>query len=92
MVGHNVAFDWAFLQAAMAHRGQRWDGDYHKIDTCALAVPLLKAGVIPNLKLGTLTHHFGISHESAHTALADVHACRGVYLKLMERYAPLWAS
>lgn len=92
MVAHNAPFDWGFLETAMAKRGQRWPGDYHKIDTVALATPMLKAGIVPNLKLATLSQHFGVEHSNAHTALADVHACRGVYLKLMERYAPLWAS
>ncbi len=91
LVAHNAPFDWGFLQVAMARRGQRWPGDYHRICTVALATPLLKAGLIDNLKLGTLTQYFGIQHNNAHSALGDVHACREVYLKLMERYAPLFA-
>ena len=85
-VSHNTPFDWSFLQAAMAKRGQRWIGDYHKIDTVALAMPLLKAGLVANVKLVTLSEHFGIEH-AAHTALGDARACRGVYLKMMALFA-----
>jgi DNA polymerase III subunit epsilon len=88
-VSHNTPFDWGFFDRAMALRGQRWPGDYHKIDTVALATPLLKAGHVANIKLATLTQHFGIAHE-AHRAMADAKACRDVYLKLMEIYAPLF--
>lgn len=84
-VSHNVPFDWSFFQAAMDARKQRWNGDYHKIDTVALATPLLKAGKIVNLKLVTLTEYFGLEHE-AHRAMGDARACQQVYVKLMEIY------
>ena len=92
LVAHNAPFDWGFLEMAMARRAQRWPGDYHRFCTVALATPLLKAGLVENLKLGTLTKYFGIKHDDAHTALADVRACRELYLKLMEIYAPLFNS
>ena len=82
---HNVPFDWSFFTAAMNQRKQRWNGDYHKIDTVALSVPLLKHGKIPNLKLVTLTEYFGIDHE-AHRAMGDARACQQVYVKLMDIY------
>lgn len=87
---HNAPFDWAFFSAAMAARGQRWRGDYHKIDTVALATPLLMAGKVADLKLGTLTRHFGIPHENAHSAMVDVRACHQLYLKLMGIYGPMF--
>jgi len=91
-VAHNTPFDWAFFNAAMAQRQQRWPGDYHKIDTVALATPLLKFGRVPNLKLATLVPYFGYQQEEAHTALSDARDCRKVYLKLMERYAAAFAA
>jgi DNA polymerase III epsilon subunit-like protein len=90
-VAHNTPFDWSFFEMAMAQRSQRWNGDYHKIDTVALATPLLKAGHVPNLKLVTLSAHFGIEHE-AHRAMGDARACREVYLKLMEMYASVFPT
>jgi DNA polymerase III subunit epsilon len=87
-VSHNVPFDWGFFERAMALRYQRWPGDYHRPDTVALAMPLLMANKVPNIKLQTLSQYFGISHEDAHTALGDVRACRQVYLKMMSLYLP----
>lgn len=87
---HNAPFDWAFLQDAMGSVGARWRGGYHKIDTVALAMPLLMGGHVPDLKLSTLVRHFGIDPGKAHTALSDARACRWVFLKLMERYDPLF--
>ena len=87
-VAHNTGFDWSFFERAMAQRYQRWPGDYHRPDTVALAMPLLMADKVPNLKLETLAKYFGISHEAAHTALSDVRVCRQVYLKLMSLYLP----
>lgn len=87
-VAHNAPFDWGFFGSAMARRGQRWPGDYHRICTVAMAMPLLKFNIVPNVKLESLTAHFGVTHENAHTALGDARACRGVYLKLMDIYAP----
>jgi DNA polymerase-3 subunit epsilon len=90
-VSHNVAFDWQFYANGLkVWNGARWPGDYHKVCTVNLAMPLLLAGKVENLKLGTLAAHFGVKHEDAHSALGDVRACRGVYLALMEYYAPLF--
>lgn len=86
-IAHNVAFDWGFMQVAMAKRMQRWAGDYHKIDTVALAWPLLSKGLVPNVKLTTLSDYFKIPHENAHTAMADARACMEVYKKLMKMIA-----
>jgi DNA polymerase III alpha subunit (gram-positive type) len=83
---HNAAFDWGFFETAMKQRFQKWPSDYHRYDTVALSVPLLRHGIVPNLRLETLAKHFGIKHENAHTALADVHACRELFVKVMEIY------
>ncbi len=80
---HNAPFDWAFFETAMIKRQQRWRSDYHKYDTASLAMPLLRHGLVPNLKLVTLTAYFGIEHENAHSAMADVRACQQLFLRLM---------
>jgi DNA polymerase-3 subunit epsilon len=77
-----VPFDWAFLAAALNACNMRWAGDYHRVDTVALAWPLLVAGAVPSVKLATLSDFFGITAPT-HDALADVRACRGVYPELM---------
>jgi DNA polymerase III alpha subunit (gram-positive type) len=88
---HNSPFDKAFIDAALRRCSMRWTGNYHTLDTCALSRPLLLAGLVDNVKLETMTKFFGIDHE-AHRALGDVHACRQVYLRLMEIYGPAIAT
>jgi DNA polymerase III alpha subunit (gram-positive type) len=87
MVCHNTPFDKSFLEAGMATYQMRWPGSYHSLDTVSLSMPLLRAGLVPNVKLLTLTTYFRIPHE-AHRAIGDVHACRSLYLLLMEIYGP----
>lgn len=82
---HNAPFDWMFFEAAMKKYNLRWRSDYHKYDTVSLAMPLLRLGLVPDLKLTTLTSYFGIPHE-AHRAMGDVRACRELYLRLMPAY------
>lgn len=88
MVAHNAPFDWGFLETAIKAHGMRWRSDYHKYCTVALAMPLLRQGLVDSLKLEVLAPFFNVEHKNAHSALGDVHACRGVYLKLMEIYEP----
>lgn len=81
---HNAPFDWGFFEAAMRPASMRWGGDYHKIDTVAMAMPLLQAGLVPNVKLESLAAYFSVDPGEPHRALSDARACRGIYLKLME--------
>lgn len=87
MVCHNVPFDKSFIEAAMSINRQRWTGRYHTVDTVALAMPLLRAGLIENVKLETLTAYFGVEHVK-HRALGDAKACREVFLRLQAIYGP----
>lgn len=86
-ISHNTPFDWGFFATAMACRGARWPGDYHKIDTVALSMPFLKAGHVANVKLATMAEFFGVPHENQHSALGDARACRGIYLAMMKRFS-----
>jgi DNA polymerase III alpha subunit (gram-positive type) len=88
LVCHNTPFDKSFLEAALAEHKMRWPGSYHSLDTVSLAMPLLRAGLLVNVKLVTLTAYFKINHVDAHSALADARACREVFLRLMEIYGP----
>lgn len=88
LVCHNTPFDKAFLEAALANRLMRWPGSYHSLDTVSLAMPLLRAGLVVNVKLVTMAAYFKLPYENAHSALADARACRGVFLRLMEIYGP----
>lgn len=84
---HNAPFDWGFFEPLMKHAGRRWTGDYHKLDTVGMAMPLFVRGKVPSLKLGVLAEYFNIDPGEAHTAMADVHTCRQVFLRLMELFA-----
>jgi DNA polymerase-3 subunit epsilon len=85
---HNTPFDKSFLEAALAEHQMRWPGSYHSLDTVSLAMPLLRAGLVQNVKLTTLTAYFKIEHADAHSALSDARACREVFLRLMQIYGP----
>lgn len=63
LVGHNIDFDISFLKAA----GIQLSGK--SIDTLEVAQIILPTNESYNLE--GLTHFFGISHKSAHRALAD---------------------
>jgi DNA polymerase-3 subunit epsilon len=87
VVGHNVRFDLAFLQAGLAaHRyprlGNRW------VDTCALARRLV-GDEVPNCKLSTLARHFRVAHQPTHRALDDALATGEVLHCLLERAGSL---
>lgn len=53
-------------------------------------MPLFMHGQVPDLKLGTLARYFEVDPGEAHTAPSDARACRGIFLKLMDRYRPLF--
>ncbi len=85
LVGHNVRFDIAFLDAALrAHDYPTLS--HRRIDTCSLARRLVRSEVA-NCKLGTLAAHFAFAHQPTHRALADVRATADLLFFLLERAA-----
>lgn len=91
LVGHNIAFDRAFLGAFLASVGRELEPRFHHrtVDTHALAFGLQQAGRLPgDLRLSSdgLFSHFGIlvPPEKRHTALGDALATAELYLKLVE--------
>lgn len=90
LVGHNVGFDEAFVSALFRRFGVKPRWNYHKVDTVALAWPLLSLTPRPeNLRLVTLTEFFKIEHTTAHRAMSDAQACRQVFLRLMAQYTQI---
>ncbi|MBI5549080.1 MAG: 3'-5' exonuclease [Deltaproteobacteria bacterium] len=84
IVGHNPAFDWAFLQAGFRRLGIRPpEVGHHLVDTASLAWPLLRHGFIQSLSLAALCDHYGISNAGAHHALEDVVRTYRVFLRLL---------
>jgi DNA polymerase III subunit epsilon len=85
IVGHNIRFDCAFLDAALvAHGYPRLSN--RRVDTLALARRLVR-DEIPNLRLSTLARHFRTSIEPTHRAYADAAATAEVLHALLERAA-----
>lgn len=92
LVGHNVAFDRAFLQTWMEAQGRAFEPRFsHRvIDTHSLAAALRDAGKLPLAKLSSdaLFAHFGIevAPKARHTALGDALATFELYGKLTELF------
>lgn len=84
LVGHNVEFDVAFLDAAFEGCGQTRP-DTPVVDTLALA-RLLLADDVPDMKLRTLSQHFS-ARPPRHRALPDALATADVLHALLERVA-----
>lgn len=85
LVGHNVGFDWSFLDAAFVAHG--WPAlGLRSVDTAALARKLV-ADDVPNCQLRTLAERFGLGHRPTHRALADAHATVDLLHLLLERAA-----
>jgi DNA polymerase-3 subunit epsilon len=87
VVGHNVRFDLAFLNAAFAAHGFASLPHRH-VDTLRLARRLLRDDV-PNLRLLTLAKHLRAPTVPCHRALADARATAEVLHALLERSTAL---
>ena len=91
LVGHNIAFDRAFLGAFLETQGRDLEPrfSHRAIDTHSVAAALQDAGRIPaevRLSSTGLFAHFGILVPEAqrHTALGDAVATFNLYWKLVE--------
>ena len=92
LLGHNIAFDQAFLGAFLRSQGRELEPRFHHrtVDTHAFAAGLQEAGRLPKglrLSSGALFDCFGIAPEpeKRHTALGDALATHHLYWKLVER-------
>ena len=84
MVGHNVSFDWVFLEKAFEETGVSPEFHYHKIDTIALSFAKLYDNPdAQKFSLRALCELLNIKNEKAHTALSDVRATFELYKKLL---------
>jgi DNA polymerase-3 subunit epsilon len=87
LVGHNLRFDLAFLDAALERSGRPRLRN-RAIDTLALARRLVRDEV-PNLKLATLASRLRLDHPPSHRALDDALATADLLHLLLERAAGL---
>lgn len=83
MVGHNVGFDYAFLEKAFQEEGVENKMHYHKLDTISLAYARLFDNLdVQKFSLRNLTAHFSITNSKAHSALSDARATYELYKKI----------
>ena len=87
IVGHNVSFDLAFINASLARRGTpRLTNQV--VDTLSLARRLVRDEV-PDCRLGTLASRLRLDHRPTHRALDDALATADLLHLLIERAAGL---
>lgn len=79
LVGHNLAFDLAFLRPAAAAQGMAFDNPV--LDTASL-VTLLHPDY-PEHSLETLAARCGVTIQGRHTAWGDTVATAEIFLKLL---------
>ncbi len=85
MVGHNVTFDWNFLNKAFNTTGVANKMHYHRIDTMSMAFAKLYHNERAQyFSLQALCELFDIKNDRAHTALSDIRATFELYKKLLE--------
>ena len=90
LVGHNIAFDRAFLEGFLASQGRNLEPRFHHrtIDTHSVAAALRDAGRLKLDKLSSdaLFAHFDVKPPEPlrHTALGDAVATFHLYWKLVE--------
>ena len=86
VAGHNVGFDWAFLEAGFERAGLTLPRvDYHRLDTASLAWPLVVSGELPSMSLDPVAKLLGIERPHPHRALADARCSLAVARRLVER-------
>jgi DNA polymerase-3 subunit epsilon len=86
LAGHNVGFDWSFLEAGLRREGLPIPTiDRHRVDTASLGWPLLATGEIESLSLDALASSFGLERRAPHRALEDARVTLGVARRLLER-------
>ena len=76
LLGHNISFDHSFLVQAIRRCGYE-EPKFLGIDTLKLSRALCPE--LPNKKLETMVHHFGLTNERAHRAFEDAKVTVDLY-------------
>lgn len=84
VTGHNITFDWMFLELAYRKHRLPWAFDYHRLDVLSMAyVYVLADPKVKQLSLARLSEHFGISRKRAHRAMDDVRATYAIFKQIV---------
>ncbi|MFC0214816.1 ATP-dependent DNA helicase DinG [Paenibacillus chartarius] len=86
LVGHNVAFDFGFLQRALARTGYRPFGG-RVLDTMEALRFLFPA--LSSLQLSAVAGSFGIDHERPHQADSDAEVTAEIWLVCLHKLLSL---
>ena len=85
LVGHNVTFDYRFIQYYGEQNGYMFD--QKQFDTMTLAQELLR-GVLPNYKLNSLADYYGFTFNH-HRAFDDACVTAKIFIELMKKRGKL---
>jgi DNA polymerase III alpha subunit (gram-positive type) len=87
-IGHNVAFDLAFIHAQLVGRSTFEQYTSHrKIDTGAIAQFLKLAGILPDNNLGgldALAAYYGVFQAAKHTGKGDVETTVEILRRMLQ--------
>ncbi|MGB3612644.1 MAG: 3'-5' exonuclease [Elainellaceae cyanobacterium] len=74
LTGHNVAFDYGFLQAEFARQNQPFSRPSYQ-QLCTVQLARLMLADLPSRRLPKLVKHFKFDVGTSHRAAADTQAC-----------------
>jgi DNA polymerase III epsilon subunit-like protein len=85
LIAHNVAFDWAFLEASFNRLEIKHTLNYHKLDTLSMAWIKIPNGKIYSYSLKTICTYLKIPPEDKiHRAVNGAIKCYEVYKELIK--------
>ncbi len=85
LVGHNVQFDYRFIEYYGEQNGYMFD--HKQLDTLTLAQELLR-GLLANYKLDTVANHYGFTFNH-HRAFDDACVTAKVFIELIKKRGKL---
>ena len=80
LVGHNLSFDFGFLQTACAHANVA----YWPRKLCTLHMARKRFPQLPSHTLSAVARHLGVKSAQYHRALGDAMATAGILLRMLE--------
>ncbi len=85
LVGHNIPFDYRFVEYYGEQNGYMFDNK--QLDTITLAQELLR-GVLPNYKLNSVADYYGFTFNH-HRAFDDACVTAKIFIELMKKRGKL---
>jgi DNA polymerase III alpha subunit (gram-positive type) len=87
LIGHNIKFDYAFIEALCRKHQCQLNISYHTIDTVSLAYVIMAPKGLNSLSLKSVCEHLGIKPEdSVHRAAEGAIRAKAVFEALASRF------